>query len=45
MDIEIRRAAHTDKVDWLEMRKGIWPEASDDFLSSDWEELRFSGLC
>ena len=39
MDIKIRRAADKDRGDWLEMRKGIWPEASDDYLTSDWEEL------
>jgi aminoglycoside 6'-N-acetyltransferase I len=39
MDIMTRRAVYEDKLNWLDMRKGIWPEAPDDYLTSDWDEL------
>lgn len=39
MDILTRRAIYEDKLNWLDMRKGIWPEATEDYLTSDWDEL------
>lgn len=39
MEIKTRRAMHEDKINWLNMRRGIWPEAPEDYLSSDWDEL------
>jgi aminoglycoside 6'-N-acetyltransferase I len=39
MNITTRRATKKDKAEWMEMRKGIWPEASDEYLGSDLDEL------
>ena len=39
MDIVIRRAVHDDKNDWFRMRKGIWPEAPDEYLGFDMDEI------
>lgn len=39
MNITVRRATKKYKTDWLEMRKGIWPESSDEYLSYDLEEI------
>lgn len=35
----IRRAAHEDKSEWFRMRKGIWPEAPDEYLDFDMDEI------
>ena len=39
MTITIRRATSQDKAHWLQMRQGIWPEASDEYLDFDMDEL------
>jgi aminoglycoside 6'-N-acetyltransferase I len=39
MNIEVRRALHVDKEIWFSMRKGIWPEAPDDYLGYDLDEI------
>jgi aminoglycoside 6'-N-acetyltransferase I len=39
MNIEVRRALHADKETWFSMRKGIWPEAPDDYLGYDLDEI------
>jgi len=39
MDITVRRITQADKAEWLQMRKGIWPEAPDDYLGSDMEKI------
>ncbi len=38
-DITIRRATHADKPEWFRMRKGIWPEAPDEYLDFDMDEI------
>ena len=35
MEITIRRIAQKDKTEWLRMRKGVWPEAPDEYLNYD----------
>jgi len=39
MDISIRRATREDKAEWLRMRKGVWPEAPDDYLDYDMDDV------
>lgn len=39
MDITIRRVLAEDKAEWLRMRKGIWPEAPDEYLDFDMDEI------
>ena len=39
MEIIIRRATHKDKDEWFRMRKGIWPEAPDDYLDFDLDDI------
>jgi aminoglycoside 6'-N-acetyltransferase I len=39
MNIEVRRVLHADKDLWLQMRKGIWPDAPDEYLSYDLDEI------
>lgn len=39
MNIEVRRAVDSDKSLWFSMRKGIWPEAPDDYLGYDLDEI------
>jgi aminoglycoside 6'-N-acetyltransferase I len=39
MNIEVRRAAGGDKETWFYMRKGIWPEAPDEYLGYDLDEI------
>lgn len=39
MDITIRRVTQDDKAEWFRMRKGIWPEAPDEFMSYDMDEI------
>ncbi|MBC7879126.1 MAG: GNAT family N-acetyltransferase [Anaerolineales bacterium] len=39
MEITIRRAAHEDKGEWFRMRKSIWPEAPDEYLDFDLDEI------
>ena len=39
MEIIIRRVTQEDKAEWLRMRKGIWPDAPDEYLDFDMDEL------
>ncbi len=39
MNIEIRRVTHQEKESWFYMRKGIWPEAPDEYLGYDLDEI------
>jgi hypothetical protein len=39
MEITIRRAAQEDKAEWFRMRKGIWPEAPDEYLDFDMDQI------
>jgi aminoglycoside 6'-N-acetyltransferase I len=39
MDITIRSVTWEDKAEWLRMRKGIWPEAPDEYLNFDMDEI------
>jgi aminoglycoside 6'-N-acetyltransferase I len=39
MDITLRRVAHEDKAEWFRMRKGIWPEAPDEYMTFDMDEI------
>jgi aminoglycoside 6'-N-acetyltransferase I len=44
MNIEVRRAVDADKGLWFSMRKGIWPEAPDDYLGYDLDEILESDI-
>jgi aminoglycoside 6'-N-acetyltransferase I len=39
MEITIHRATHKDKDKWFRMRKCIWPEAPDEFLDFDLDNI------
>ncbi len=39
MEIIIRRVTQEDKAEWLRMRKGIWPEAPDEYLDYDMDDV------
>lgn len=39
MEIVIRRITAEDRGEWFNMRKGIWPEAPDEFLKFDMETI------
>jgi len=39
MEISIRRVSQEDKKEWLRMRKGIWPEAPDEYLDCDMDDI------
>lgn len=39
MEIVIRRVQHEDKNEWFRMRKGIWPEAPDEYLKYDMDDI------
>jgi len=39
MEITIRRATQEDKAEWFRMRKGIWPEAPDHYMSFDMDGI------
>jgi aminoglycoside 6'-N-acetyltransferase I len=39
MEIAIRRVTKEDKTEWLRMRKGVWPEAPDEYLDYDMDEV------
>lgn len=43
MEITIRRAAREDKAEWFRMRKGIWPEAPDEYLDFDMDDILEDG--
>ena len=39
MNIIVRRVEKEDKAEWIKMRKGIWPEASNEDLAYDMEDV------
>jgi len=39
MDITVRKITWEDKAEWLRMRKGIWPEAPDEYLDYDMQDV------
>ncbi|MBL8103405.1 MAG: GNAT family N-acetyltransferase [Anaerolineales bacterium] len=39
MEIVIRRATLDDKPEWFNMRKGIWPEAPDEYMDFDMDDI------
>lgn len=39
MEIVIRRITAEDRGEWFNMRKGIWPEAPDEYLNYDMDEI------
>lgn len=39
MEIVIRRVSPEDRGAWFDMRKGIWPEAPDDYLNFDMDDV------
>jgi aminoglycoside 6'-N-acetyltransferase I len=39
MEITIRSITHEDKAEWLRMRKGVWPEAPDEYLDYDMDDV------
>ena len=42
MQIEIRKVTSAEKDAWFHMRKGVWPEAVDDYLLFDMDEVLVS---
>lgn len=39
MEIFIRRVAAEDRNEWFNMRKGVWPDAPDQYLNSDMDGI------
>lgn len=39
MEIIVRRVTAEDRGEWFKMRKGIWPEAPDNYLIFDMDEI------
>lgn len=39
MEICIRRITPDDRGEWFKMRKGIWPEAPDEYLDFDMTDI------
>ncbi len=39
MEIIIHRATHKDKGEWFRMRKCIWPDAPDEYLDFDLDDI------
>ena len=39
MEIVVRLITSNDRTEWFQMRKGIWPEAPDDYLSYDMDDI------
>lgn len=39
MEITFRRITQEDKNEWFRMRKGIWPEAPDEYLNFDMDDI------
>ncbi len=39
MEITIRRITPEDKNKWFEMRKGIWPDAPDEYMRFDMDDI------
>jgi aminoglycoside 6'-N-acetyltransferase I len=44
MEITIRNVTQEDKTEWLHMRKGIWPEAPQEYLDFDMDEILASDI-
>ena len=39
MEITVRRITHEDKKEWFNMRKGIWPDAPDEYMTFDQDDI------
>lgn len=39
MEIHVRRVTSDDRDEWFKMRKGIWPEAPDEYLDFDLDDI------
>ena len=39
MNVTIRPAVREDMDDWFKMRKGVWPDAPDEYLNFDMEDI------
>ncbi|MCQ3936041.1 MAG: GNAT family N-acetyltransferase [Chloroflexi bacterium] len=39
MEISVRRITAEDRGEWFKMRRGIWPEAPDDYLNFDMDDI------
>lgn len=39
MEITVRRIMSDDRDEWFKMRKGIWPEAPDEYLNFDMDDI------
>jgi len=39
MEITVCRITPEDKAEWFNMRKGIWPDAPDEYLSFDLDDI------
>lgn len=39
MEVVIKRASFENRDEWFKMRKGIWPEAPDEYLLFDMDEI------
>ena len=39
MEVTIRQAVREDMDDWFKMRKGVWPDAPDEYLNFDMEDI------
>ena len=39
MNLVIRRAASEDKAEWFRMRRGLWPDAPDEYLDFDMDDI------
>ncbi len=44
MESVIRRVTYEDKNEWFRMRKGIWPEAPDEYLDFDMDDILASDI-
>lgn len=42
MEIIVRRITAEDRREWFNMRKGIWPDAPDEYLSFDMDDVLLS---
>ena len=39
MEITLRRVIQEDKAEWFRMRKGIWPDVPDNYMTFDMDRL------
>ena len=39
MNVTIRQSVREDMDDWFKMRKGVWPDAPDEYLNFDMEDI------